>query len=428
MDNNGILHMVYAFNNNAWYTRSSDNGVTFTTPVLVNSTGSVEFKMGERGPKISVGSDGVIHVAWMDLWATGVNTYARYTRSTNGGLSFEVPRAVSTTTGIDGITVAADGNNHVLVFWHTMVPVQTQVPQATWLHMSRSTNNGVSFSVDTNVVITNHNGLACSMCMTRARFGSNGDVLLAFRSAKDSIRDFYVLKGNALSNNFTAVRVNYDNWKINYCPMVGPEMEKANGGRQICSFMSNDHVYWAISDSGVNLFTQHVATPLQENEEIFPTAIENNAGLVLFLWQVGPMSVSDSATVKWAVYTSAGAFTGQQGTIGRTFSGTKATAFVGTDDNFYIVVNADVVTSIGSVYDNSNITIFPNPATDKLTINGPENKDLKVSIYDLSGELLLEKELHNNNRNIDMSQLPKGVFIIKVSGEDCLIQRKLIKE
>ena len=35
-----------------------------------------------------------------------------------------------------------------------------------------------------------------------------------------------------------------------------------------------------------------------------------------------------------------GRFTGRQGTAGTTTSGTKATAFVGSDDDFYLVTTA----------------------------------------------------------------------------------------
>ena len=56
--------MVYARNRNAYYIRSTDNGATFSQPVQVNSEGTVGFTMGERGPKLSVGGDGVIHVVW----------------------------------------------------------------------------------------------------------------------------------------------------------------------------------------------------------------------------------------------------------------------------------------------------------------------------------------------------------------------------
>lgn len=342
MDNKGILHMVYAANQNAYYVHSSDNGATFSSPVKVNSSGSVEYKMGERGPKISVGKDGIIHVAWMDHWSPGAQVYARYTRSTDGGKTFENLRAVSANPGVDGVSLAADGKDRVFVFWHTMRPSQTQIPQATWLHLVLSANNGVSFSADTNIIITNHNGLACSMCMTRARFGTDHNIYLAFRSAEDNVRDFYVLKGNGLGNNFTAIRVNNDNWNIDYCPMVGPELEAGKRGSQFCAFMSKKHVYWSVSDSKSTKFTQHVSTPQNEIDEIYPTAIGNKSSLVLFVWQVEKMSISGRAIVKWALYNVNGTYTGKQGIVGNTFAGTKATAFVGTDDNFYIVVNDEV--------------------------------------------------------------------------------------
>ncbi len=412
MDQNGILHMVYAKDQNAYYIRSTDQGATFSLPVKVNSSGTVEYNMGERGPKLSVGSDGTIHVAWMDHWSAGVNVHARYARSQDGGNTFEPPRSLSANPGVDGVTVAADGSNHVVVFWHIMVPVQTQVPQATWLHTARSADNGDSFTSDENVLISNHSGLACSMCMTRARFGSDDKVYLAFRSGENSIRDFYVLKGNPFENNFTSVRVNNDNWNINYCPMVGPELEIGDDGKQYCAFMSDYHVYWAVSDPAVSSFTKHIATPLNETDELFPTAIANNAGTVLFVWQVGPMSVSDSATVKWALYNADGSFTGQQSTVGRTFSGTKATTFTGSDDNFYIVVNTDFPVLVLPVRDHPAISCFPNPASDFITIPGNIGKAI-IRFYDQSGKMMMEK-IALLGKPVDVSQLKQGTYALEV--------------
>jgi hypothetical protein len=424
MDNTGILHMVYALDQNAYYIRSADNGATFSSPVKVNSTGTVEFKMGERGPKLAVGIDGVIHVAWMDHWSSGVNVFARYTRSLDGGNTFEPLKTVSATPGVDGVTVAADGFSHVFIFWHTLVPPQTQIPEATWLHLSRSADNGVSFTSDANVVINNHSGLACSMCMTRARFGTDDNIYLAFRSAVNNIRDFYVLKGNPADNDFTAIRVNTDNWYIQYCPMVGPELEISNSGRQYCAFMSSNHVYWAVSDSNITAFTQHIATPLNEPDEIFPTAIANNSGKVLFLWQVGPMSVSDSATVKWALYNTDGTFTGQQATVGRTFSGTKSTAYVGTDDNFYIVINSDDLTSLPPVRNLPEVSVFPNPANDFLRLTGIGRNTI-LMLYDGSGKQILGKEI-SSNTTLDTRLLSPGVYTLVLEGNKIRIFKKIL--
>ena len=340
VDPKGVLHMVYAQNRNAWYIRSTDNGATFSRPVQVNSEGSVCFTMGERGPKLSVGGDGVIHVVWANIWSPGVQTFAYYARSLDGGKTFEKRKLVSSMDAPDGLTMTADGAGHVLVFWHVMNPLQNEVPAATWLYVARSDDNGDTFKPAERVQVSNLGTLACAMCQMRARIGADGNACLAFRSAEHNIRDFYVLKGPVTGDQFTAVRVNQDNWELRTCPMCGPELTVAPDGRQICAFMTRNKVYWAVSDAGVMQFKLHVATPDNEAGELYPSAIANRKGEVLFVWQVGPMSTTGTATVKWAHYSPDGKFTGRQGTVGTTTSGTKATEFVGSDDNFYIVTTA----------------------------------------------------------------------------------------
>lgn len=339
MDAKGVLHMVYALNRNAYYVRSTDNAATFTPPVQVNSDGTVEFKMGERGSKLAVGSDGAVHVVWVDCWSPGVKTFVRYSRSIDGGKTFEPLKAVSSISGVDGVTLAASGSGDVRAFWHVAQPPQKEIPQATWIHVARSTDNGVTFAHDEPIQIDNHTGLACSMCMMRARFGEDGTAYLAFRSAEKNIRDFYLLRAPKGENRFTAVPVNRDHWELMKCPMCGPELTVGPDGRLLCAFMSRHKVFWAVSDHGTN-FRLHVTTPEHEQDEIYPTAVANRRGEVLFVWQVGPMSTTGHATVHWATYTRDGKFSGHQDVIGKTRSGTKATAFVGTDDDFYVVTTA----------------------------------------------------------------------------------------
>ena len=177
----------------------------------MNSEGTVEFKMGERGPKLALGRDRAIRVVLVDLWSPGVKTYLRHARSLDGGASF---------------------------------------------------------------------------------------------------------------------------------PMCGPELTVGPDGRMYCAFMSRHRVYWAVSDANVNEFRMHVPTPSPEDEEIYPTAVANRAGFVLLVWQVGPMSTTGKAKVKWACYNGEGRPTGQHETVGTTTSGTKATAFVGSDNDFYVVTTA----------------------------------------------------------------------------------------
>jgi len=359
MDTNGVLHMVYGLNDTAYYIRSTNNGRSFTSPVKVNSSGTVGITMGERGPKVSIGLSNSIHVVWMDKWSSGVQVYARYSRSLDNGATFEDRRILSSTSGVDGVTVAADTLGNVASFWHVNQPPTGQ-PSATRLRMVMSSDNGATFGADQLMSITNMTGLACSMCMMRPFVRADGNMYLAFRTADDNIRDIYVLKGPIGQNNFTALRVNTDNWNINYCPMNGPELTFDPSGRALCGFMTSDDKksYWAISDNPVTSFSLHVATPANEPNELYSTAIANSRGDVLFVWQIGMMAVTGTSTVKWARYTSGGVFTGEQGTIGDSFAGTKATAFVGTDDNFYIVTTANMDANANGMPDGWEIHYF----------------------------------------------------------------------
>ncbi len=351
IDGAGVLHMVYGLGDDAWYVRSADNGRTLSSPVKVNTVGKVTLTMGERGPKLALGQSVMltnarvrvwepsIHVVWADKWSPGVQVYPRYSRSLDGGRTFEPPRALASLSGIDGLTMAADSAGTVVAFFHQVTPgQQLEVPQAHRLYLARSTDNGTTFGPEERMKIQGMDDLACSMCMMRARITADANVCLAYRVANDNIRDFFLLRSPTHENAFTPLRVNEDYWELNTCPMCGPELTLDPAGRMFCAFMSRHRVYWSALDGG--RFTLHVATPANEDDEIYPAAFGDGKGHVLFVWQVGPMAVGRTAIVKWALYRNDGTFTGRQGTLGVSTSGTKATAFLGTDGAFYIVTTA----------------------------------------------------------------------------------------
>lgn len=69
------------------------------------------------------------------------------------------------------------------------------------------------------------------------------------------------------------------------------------------------------------------------------------------------------------------------------------------------------------------ITIFPNPASEKFTVNVKELE--RIEIYDLSGKLI---SISTSNTN-DISYLPKGIYTIKVNTKDGRSTiKKLIKK
>ncbi|WP_321436493.1 T9SS type A sorting domain-containing protein [uncultured Bacteroides sp.] len=72
------------------------------------------------------------------------------------------------------------------------------------------------------------------------------------------------------------------------------------------------------------------------------------------------------------------------------------------------------------------LIIYPNPVSDGFRLNTSE-KNVQVSIYDLSGSILLTKQL-SGNEYIDVSNLSKGIYLVRVTTEKGLTTKKFIKK
>jgi len=330
LDDSGILHLTYGRGGNGYYVQSRDSGKTFSQPVQVNQRADTVTVGGERSPKLAIGKDGVIHVAWLGHYQRGGGVW--YTRSTDGGQTFEPERSLlDTRAGTDSVTIIADKEGNLFAFWlDARLPKDEQSPVAHPIFMTRSTDNGLTFSPN-QPLKHDHPGSTCACCRLEARIGDDGYIYLAFRSGYQSIRDLYLLKGRKTENNFKSVRVSVDDWKLEGCPMSGAPFGVDSSGRVIISWMSQGKVYWSISDKGATRFVPRIAAPDGGSSENHPTVLINRKGEVLLIWKQG-------AQVRWARYTVDGKFTGASGTVGELPGRNKPTAFIGADDNLYIVL------------------------------------------------------------------------------------------
>jgi hypothetical protein len=114
-------------------------------------------------------------------------------------------------------------------------------------------------------------------------------------------------------------------------------------------------------------------------------------------------------------------------TIGNSFSNTAKIYF---DYNFPIITNT-YTTTVQNVLatneinkGNNDITIYPNPVKDLLNIQS-KNEIVKAEIYDATGRILRTTSLNNNIINV--SDLTKGNYVIKLSTKDKIMTQKFIK-
>ena len=88
------------------------------------------------------------------------------------------------------------------------------------------------------------------------------------------------------------------------------------------------------------------------------------------------------------------------------------------------VVNMQPNVSVNDI-SNSEINIYPNPATDILYFDNLKS-NTKILIYDNLGRLVSEKVLINNSINV--SNLPNGFYTILIKNDNFVESSKFIKQ
>ena len=355
LDSSGHLHAVWGTSDKqAYYAVSADGaGASWSQPIKLNGPQNVTTTMGERGPKISGSPDGrTLAVFWADLWFPGAVTYPRFSLSRDGGASWSVPALAAGRPAVDGLSGAVDATGALLVAFHSVdagAPAPANATEATWLFVAASPDGGVSWTTSVNgsrvnLPAANGGGAACSMCGTRVRALGGGRFALAMRSAGNNVRDHQLITGTVADGFASAVASRVPvaaPWVYPACPMNGPELSLSGGGPAATfAYMSTDtnSVFW-VGWSGSSWTTAAVPTPRGDTNARYPTAVANAAGDVLLVWQVGPMAVSGTATVKYALYSAAGVPQGTETVVGTTFAGTKATAWA-SGGSFFIMTSS----------------------------------------------------------------------------------------
>jgi hypothetical protein len=74
-----------------------------------------------------------------------------------------------------------------------------------------------------------------------------------------------------------------------------------------------------------------------------------------------------------------------------------------------------------------NLNFYPNPVTNgKIYITSKNISSKEITIYDVLGKLVLQTTLNTNSKEVNVSALNSGVYIIKIKEGDATATRKLI--
>ena len=80
-------------------------------------------------------------------------------------------------------------------------------------------------------------------------------------------------------------------------------------------------------------------------------------------------------------------------------------------------VDLEFTSAATPTLDLANLSVYPNPVTDRLNIDYNENIS-NLTVYDLSGRSVKSFTTNNSNNSIDVSDLKSGIYMLRIETEN----------
>ena len=74
------------------------------------------------------------------------------------------------------------------------------------------------------------------------------------------------------------------------------------------------------------------------------------------------------------------------------------------------------------------LNLYPNPASEKVTIITDMTEPSVISIYNLQGQILMQQKIQQGKTDIDISELAKGVYILRLYSNARTEAGRIIKD
>ncbi len=104
----------------------------------------------------------------------------------------------------------------------------------------------------------------------------------------------------------------------------------------------------------------------------------------------------------------------------------RADSSVWNDMYQYIFRYKTIVTSLGNVSNSQQITLYPNPASNVININLPDEQKALVMIYDENGRVVRSSKLVTGQ--VSVKSLPTGTYFVVVQGKNKIYVGKFLKK
>ncbi len=98
------------------------------------------------------------------------------------------------------------------------------------------------------------------------------------------------------------------------------------------------------------------------------------------------------------------------------------------DTTAYAVLTVSGV-GVNEVVANEIVSVFPNPGQDKITISLPLHvSNATIEVVDQLGQVVVRQTFSGTSYTLSISELPSGVYTVKVNGNGIAVYKKIVKE
>lgn len=291
----GRLWVVFAQNEYVYVVDATGANQSYSAPVAVNDTPEIIETNGENRPKIAV-TDKAIVVSWTQKTEGHFSGDIRFSRSLDGGRTFEKPRTINddgqlTSHRFDSLLTTADGI--VYVAWldkRNKLKAQDKgkLYPGSALYYAVSNDHGQTFS--RNFAVADN---SCECCRIGVAPAGKNNLALFWRhiyASTDTMntRDHGFAIVSPTGETLSRERATVDDWQIDACPHHGPDIAPAyDAGYHLAWFTDGRRrsgIYYGFYDA-TKATTQRISAMDTSAGASHPQVMQAN-GRVYFVWKL----------------------------------------------------------------------------------------------------------------------------------------------
>jgi len=250
-DDSKRLWITFVQDQNVYVSHSDDLGKNYSTPVVVNPVQEDAEHNGENRPKIIVDRDSNIFISWTKKTSPRFTGEIRFSRSIDGGKTFEAPRTINDDglfTGHRFESLYLTESGHLYLTWIDKRDLETSIERdedyaGAAIYYAVSTDQGASFS--SNYRVANN---SCECCRIAIAPRGTEDIAILWRQIFGvTTRDHAIAVLTPEGKTEEMGRASYDEWQIDACPHHGPTMIRSGlSGDYHMSWFTNGDLHQGI--------------------------------------------------------------------------------------------------------------------------------------------------------------------------------------